>query len=150
MSTVLTQSKSTFEMYHDGKLATWALYEQRVGAMAMPFWQAMGDGYGRKVTILAPSRAAVIAKLEEYSSQNKRAISFTEADMVFTYSIYGMLAGGLTAAVGFLGSMPKVSRLGGLVAAGGLLGAVAGKGLSPSQKGGDDAIVLDFGKPGSA
>lgn len=145
MSTTLTKTSATFELYRDGKLATWALYSPKVGDVAMPLWQAMSDGYGKKVTILSPTKEVALKKIEEYSKKTERKISVVEADSVYTYGVYGLLGGGLVTAIGYLTKFPKVGRAGGIVAAVGLTAAAAGKVFSPKKVEGNDQIVLDLG-----
>lgn len=146
MTTSLSNPQSSFTLYRDRKLATWALYEPRVGNTAMPYWQAMSDGYGKKTTIVAATKDAAIAKLEEYSKTHERHISFAESDTVFTYGVYGLLGGGLLTAVGYLGSFGRLSRLGGVIAASGLATAAAGKVFEPKKSDTPDEIVLDLPK----
>lgn len=146
MTMTLNKTSSTFKLYRDRKLATWALYEPRVGNQAMPFWQAMSDGYGVKTTILAATEAAAMAKAEEYSKTHERHVSKTEADTVFTYGVYGLLGGGLLTAVGYLAGFTKFGRFGGIVAASGLATAAAGKIFEPRGEQKEDQIILDTPK----
>lgn len=146
MTMTLQKTSSTFVLYRDRKLATWALYEPRVGAQPLPFWQAMSDGYGVKTTILATSKDAAMAKAEEYSKTHERKISKTEADTVFTYGVYGLLGGGLLTAVGYLGGFTRFGRFGGIVAASGLATAAAGKIFAPKGEVKEDQIILDTPK----
>lgn len=144
--TAVTKSPSTFVLYRDRKLATWALYEPRVGNQPMPLWQAMGDGYGQKVTILASTKEQAMAKVEEYSKTHERHISLSESDVIFTYGVYGLLGGGFLTALGYLGGAPRLGRVGGVVAAAGLTAAVTGKIIEPKTVSKEDVIILDTPK----
>lgn len=131
MADLTTPDSGKFELYRDRKLATWAIYQPRVGSVPIPYFQAMGDGYGRRVTIPAASREDAITRIEKFSLENSRAVSTTEADTIFTYGVYGTIAGGLLAAIGFAFKQAWATRIGGTVAVVGVSAGVSGKLLAP-------------------
>lgn len=131
-----------FELYRDQKLATWAIYQPRVGLITVPIYQAIGDGYGRRVTIPGATREDVIARVETFSASNARHISRTEADSVFTYGVWGTLAGGVLAAIGLWFKSKTATRIGGTTAAIGVSAGIAGKILSPRGESKEETVVV--------
>lgn len=158
MTALTAPTKGSYTLYRDKKLATWAIYEPRlnltdagipgVGVYPPGVWVATGDGYGKNVTVLGLTRDSVLKKIEAYSEKNSRSVSPTEADTVFTYGVFGLIAGGAATAVGLIGKFPKITAIGGTLATLGLGGAVAGKLIAPRGERGQETLVLDV-PPGS-